>query len=124
MANAITGPLQDYLDGLVPTRHPELLAMEEHARVHAAEAQPETDRYQDAGGGGAVSHHEGHPRATRLGRTRRGPGIGRVALVAAGVGVRRGHDRAANGCSSVTSPTVRSRMSSTPSRRSASTRIW
>jgi caffeoyl-CoA O-methyltransferase len=34
MGNAITGPLQDYLDDLVPPRHPELLAMEEHARVH------------------------------------------------------------------------------------------
>jgi caffeoyl-CoA O-methyltransferase len=34
MADAIQGPLQDYLDGLVPARHPELLAMEEYARSH------------------------------------------------------------------------------------------
>jgi caffeoyl-CoA O-methyltransferase len=33
MADAITGPLQAYLDGLVPPRHPELVAMEEHARA-------------------------------------------------------------------------------------------
>ena len=33
MADAITGPLQAYLDGLVPPRDPELLAMEEQARA-------------------------------------------------------------------------------------------
>jgi predicted O-methyltransferase YrrM len=32
--NAIPQHLQDYLDGLVPERHPELLAMERHAREH------------------------------------------------------------------------------------------
>jgi caffeoyl-CoA O-methyltransferase len=34
MADAIQGPLQAYLDRLVPTRHPELVAMEEHARAN------------------------------------------------------------------------------------------
>jgi predicted O-methyltransferase YrrM len=33
MADAITGPLQAYLDALVPPRHPELVEMEEHARA-------------------------------------------------------------------------------------------
>ena len=33
MGNAMTGPLQAYLDGRVPARHPELLAMEAHARA-------------------------------------------------------------------------------------------
>lgn len=33
MPDAITGPLQAYLDGLVPPRHPELVAMEEYARA-------------------------------------------------------------------------------------------
>jgi predicted O-methyltransferase YrrM len=33
MVDAITGPLQAYLDGLVPPRHPELLVMEEQARA-------------------------------------------------------------------------------------------
>lgn len=33
MPDAITGPLQAYLDGLVPPRHPELVAMEEHAKA-------------------------------------------------------------------------------------------
>jgi caffeoyl-CoA O-methyltransferase len=32
MADAIQGPLQSYLDGLVPTRHPELVQMEDYAR--------------------------------------------------------------------------------------------
>ena len=33
-ADAIAPRLQSYLDGLVPERDPELLAMEEHAREH------------------------------------------------------------------------------------------
>jgi len=33
MPDAITGPLQAYLDGLVPPRHPELVAMEDDARA-------------------------------------------------------------------------------------------
>jgi caffeoyl-CoA O-methyltransferase len=34
MADAIQEPLQSYLDGLVPARHPELVRMEDYARSH------------------------------------------------------------------------------------------